>query len=256
MLNTYEVPAMIEDALPELHKALRQFPCIFHLYETMECLRDHTLRQWRDQNLHALERCLRIAGRLYERGNQKVRDAVERILVPGISRAEVNTRLVASGSIHGSRHHCTASLFVNISILQYMHAFNSITAPEAEPPVGFVVRPATLDDAYFSRLIAETIASSAKARGTGIAGRTPDMIRQKILDGKAVIALTPNGEWAGFAYIEAWEGGKFVSNSGLIVRPDLRGNGVAAAIKQAVFRLSRTLYPRPASAPSPPGPLS
>lgn len=92
MLNTYEVPVMIEDALPELHKALRQFPCIFHLYETMECLRDHTLRQWRDQNLPALERCLRVAGRIYERGNQKVRDAVERILVPGISRAEVTTQ--------------------------------------------------------------------------------------------------------------------------------------------------------------------
>ncbi|MGE7775493.1 DUF7674 family protein [Chitinophaga sp. NPDC101104] len=89
MLNTYEVPALIEDALPELHKPLRQFPAIFHLYETMECLRDHTLRQWRDENFPALEKCLRVAGRLYERGNQRVRDAVERIIVPGISHAEV-----------------------------------------------------------------------------------------------------------------------------------------------------------------------
>lgn len=90
MLNTFEVPALIEDALPELHKPLRQFPAIFHLYETMECLRDYTLRQWRDQNLTTLEKCFRVTGRLYERGNQRVRDAVERILIPGISHAEIN----------------------------------------------------------------------------------------------------------------------------------------------------------------------
>lgn len=90
MLNTFEVPAVIEDALPELHKPLRQFPAIYHVYETMECLRDHTLRQWRNQNFPALEKCLRVAGRLYDHGNQRVREAVERIIVPGISHAEVN----------------------------------------------------------------------------------------------------------------------------------------------------------------------
>ncbi|WP_423735549.1 N-acetyltransferase family protein [Chitinophaga caseinilytica] len=124
-----------------------------------------------------------------------------------------------------------------------MHAHNTPSTPEAEPPVIFEVRTATLADARFASLIAETISTSAKARGTGIAGRTPEMVRGKIAQGKAVIALTADGEWAGFAYIETWEGGKFVSNSGLIVRPEFRGMGVAAAVKQAVFQLSRQLYP-------------
>lgn len=124
-----------------------------------------------------------------------------------------------------------------------MHAHNLHSAPEAEPPVPVVVRPATFADARFATLIAETIAASAKARGTGIAGRTPEMIRDKIRQGKAVVAITATGEWAGFAYVETWEGGAFVSNSGLIVRPDLRGLGIAAIIKQEIFRLSRKLFP-------------
>lgn len=85
--------------------------------------------------------------------------------------------------------------------------------------------------------------SSAKARGTGIAKRTPDYITQKMLEGKAVVALTRNGEWAGFCYIESWEHGKYVANSGLIVSPALRKSGLAKLIKQKIFDLSRTKYP-------------
>lgn len=83
---------------------------------------------------------------------------------------------------------------------------------------------------------------SARARGTGIARRTPQSLCRKIYDGKAVIAVTPTWEWAGFSYVEAWEGG-FVSNSGLIVNPGYRGAGVARAIKERVFALSREKYP-------------
>lgn len=85
--------------------------------------------------------------------------------------------------------------------------------------------------------------SSAKARGTGIAKRSPDYIRHKMLEGKAVIALTPGGEWAGFCYIETWGHGKYVANSGLIVAPQFRKSGLAKAIKQKIFRLSRSKYP-------------
>jgi hypothetical protein len=85
--------------------------------------------------------------------------------------------------------------------------------------------------------------SSAKARGTGIAKRSPDYIIQKMQEGKAVIALTEQGEWAGFCYIETWEHGKYVANSGLIVSPVFRKSGLARDIKKKVFELSRSKYP-------------
>jgi hypothetical protein len=84
---------------------------------------------------------------------------------------------------------------------------------------------------------------SAKARGTGIAKRSPAYIQDKMSEGKAVIALTADNEWAGFCYIETWSHGEYVANSGLIVRPGLRKSGLAKMIKQKIFALSRAKYP-------------
>jgi hypothetical protein len=85
--------------------------------------------------------------------------------------------------------------------------------------------------------------ASAKARGTGIAKRSPDYLVKKMEEGKAVIALTAEGKWAGFCYIETWSHGKYVANSGLIVSPQFRKGGLAKRIKQEIFRLSTEKYP-------------
>ncbi len=77
----------------------------------------------------------------------------------------------------------------------------------------------------------------------GIARRTPEYIRDKILAGKAVIALTDDGEFAGFSYIESWGGKSFVANSGLIVPEKFRSLGIAKRIKEQTFILSRKLFP-------------
>ena len=81
------------------------------------------------------------------------------------------------------------------------------------------------------------------ARGTGIAKRSPEYIIKKIEEGKAVIAVTPIGEWVGFCYIEAWGHDAFVANSGLIVSPAYRKSGIAKKIKENIFQLSREKYP-------------
>lgn len=106
-----------------------------------------------------------------------------------------------------------------------------------------IVRLATSDDSYLAETITTEMEESAKARGTGIAKRSPEYIKTKMHEGKAVIALTHEGVWVGFCYIEAWEHDKYVANSGLIVSPAFRHTGVAREIKRKVFELSRTKYP-------------
>lgn len=106
-----------------------------------------------------------------------------------------------------------------------------------------IVRVATNLDTHFAKRITDEMESSAKARGTGIAKRSPEYVAAKMRDGKAVIAVTRSGEWVGFCYIEAWSHGKFVANSGLIVSPEFRKSGVAKTIKKRIFDLSRELYP-------------
>lgn len=95
----------------------------------------------------------------------------------------------------------------------------------------------------FAEIICDEMAASAKARGTGIAKRSPDYIRQKMREGKAVIAFTKEGIWAGFCYIETWSHGDYVANSGLIVAPEFRKGGLAKKIKKKIFDLSRQKYP-------------
>jgi hypothetical protein len=109
--------------------------------------------------------------------------------------------------------------------------------------VKFDVIVATEAHLDYAEQIVEEMASSAKARGTGIAKRSPDYIRTKIREGKAVIALTKQGQWAGFCYIETWGHGQYVANSGLIVNPAFRKYGLATKIKERIFKLSRQKYP-------------
>ena len=90
--------------------------------------------------------------------------------------------------------------------------------------------------------ICENITQAAQVRGTGIAKRSPEYIMAKIEQGNAVIALDGD-KFAGFCYIESWGHGKFVANSGLIVHPDYRGEGLAKKIKKVVFEHSRKKFP-------------
>ena len=92
--------------------------------------------------------------------------------------------------------------------------------------------------------ILETIAEAAKVRGTGIARRTHEYLATKMLEAKAVIALSKtDGRFAGFSYIETWDNQQYVTTSGLIVHPDFRNLGLAKRIKDMTFTLARTRWP-------------
>lgn len=96
--------------------------------------------------------------------------------------------------------------------------------------------------ANYAEIICETIAESAKVRGTGIARRTPEYVISKMENGNAIIALDGDN-FAGFCYIEAWGHDKFVANSGLIVSPDYRNQGLAKDIKKTIFEHSKKKFP-------------
>lgn len=117
--------------------------------------------------------------------------------------------------------------------------FNSTTLNDQN----IIVRLATPDDHHYSETITEEMAQSALVRGTGISRRSPEYVKRKMEEGKAVIAVTSSNAWVGFCYIEVWDHEKFVANSGLIVAPAFRNTGVAKEIKSKIFELSRKKYP-------------
>ncbi len=107
----------------------------------------------------------------------------------------------------------------------------------------YIVTVANDSHLHFAELICQYMQEAAEQRGTGIARRSPDYIRAKIHEGKAVIAFD-KAELIGFCYIETWSHEKYVANSGLIVHPDYRGKGLGKLIKKEIFKLSRKKYPQ------------
>jgi len=89
----------------------------------------------------------------------------------------------------------------------------------------------------------DAIDHASKERGTGIARRTYEYIADKMLAGKAIIALDGGITFAGFCYVETWGDKSFVANSGLIVVKEYRSIGLATEIKRKAFALSRKKYP-------------
>ena len=107
----------------------------------------------------------------------------------------------------------------------------------------FTVKVAEVQDLKYVPAILKEIEESAKERGTGIAKRTATYLEEKINEGKAVMAFSPEGEWAGFCYIETWSNKTYVANSGLIVSRKFRNEGLARMIKEVIFNYSREKYP-------------
>ena len=101
---------------------------------------------------------------------------------------------------------------------------------------------ANISHVKYAERICELMYISAQERGTGIAKRSPEYVAEKMIAGKAVIALAGE-EFAGFSYIETWSHSRFVANSGLIVAHSHRNTGLARKIKGRIFKLSRKLYP-------------
>ena len=107
----------------------------------------------------------------------------------------------------------------------------------------FIITNANETHLHYAQDIVDEMESSAKVRGTGIAKRTPEYVCEKIREGKAVIAYAKDGAWAGFCYIESWQEGAYVANSGLIIAPRFRKRGLAKKIKEKIFALSRERFP-------------
>ncbi len=104
------------------------------------------------------------------------------------------------------------------------------------------VRVSYKSDAKYAYFICKKIQESAEVRGTGIAKKDPEYIKDKIINGNSIIAFF-NGKLAGFSYIEVFQNKEFVVNSGLIVFPEFRKKGLANIIKINIFKLSRKKFP-------------
>ena len=107
----------------------------------------------------------------------------------------------------------------------------------------YLIQVANKSHFKYAQSICIMMEKAAQVRGTGIARRDPDYIMQKMREHKAIIALDDD-KVIGFCYIESWEDEKYVANSGLIIHPAYRKQGLAKALKKETFVLSAKMFPK------------
>ena len=100
---------------------------------------------------------------------------------------------------------------------------------------------ARAEDAELARRAAALIRRAS--RDHDIARRSTPFLRDKILSGKAVLALH-EGELVGFGYFSDWEDGKFLSHSGLVVEDAFRGRGLGRRMKMRLMQAGARRFPR------------
>lgn len=103
-----------------------------------------------------------------------------------------------------------------------------------------VVRHASKADVVHAVAAADLIEELADAHDVAL--RSAELLVGKIHNGRAVIALHGE-ELVGFGYWSRWQGGMFVSHSGLVVRPDYWNQGIGRRLKLALFGSSRAQLP-------------
>lgn len=88
MMNEYEVPSYLQDALPEMKEALiKQGVAVdlFDPYKSVQCLTDFTLKNAHDHNIKMLKRCFLVAERLYIKGNEIIKTAINNVFIFSLS---------------------------------------------------------------------------------------------------------------------------------------------------------------------------
>jgi hypothetical protein len=88
MMNQYEVPSYLQDALPEMKEVLVREGVssnLFDPYKSVQCLTDFTLKVAHQHNIKMLKRCFIAAERLYIKGNEMIKKAINNIFIYSFS---------------------------------------------------------------------------------------------------------------------------------------------------------------------------
>ena len=88
MMNQYEVPSYLQDALPEMKEVLVKEGVssnLFDPYKSVQCLTDFTLKVAHQHNIKMLKRCFMAAERLYIKGNEMIKNAINNVFIYSFS---------------------------------------------------------------------------------------------------------------------------------------------------------------------------
>ena len=84
-MNNYEVPAIMEDELPAIKEELKENGILGNVNAAMQVLVRYTRKMIYLHDLAAVVKCIRLADKIYDKGNTIVKNAVENVFVYSFS---------------------------------------------------------------------------------------------------------------------------------------------------------------------------
>ncbi len=81
MLNQYEIPALIADEFPEIREPLARLSNNGNITKVVEVFARYTEENVHGHNLHIVEKCMKLADRIYVKGNEIVKNAIENVFI-------------------------------------------------------------------------------------------------------------------------------------------------------------------------------
>jgi hypothetical protein len=84
-MNQYEIPAMLEDELPAIAPDLKENAIKGNVTNAIKVLTNYTRKLVSLHDLPAVVKCMQVADKIYEKGNNVVRNAVENVFVYSFS---------------------------------------------------------------------------------------------------------------------------------------------------------------------------
>ncbi|SFD45796.1 hypothetical protein SAMN05518672_10228 [Chitinophaga sp. CF118] len=87
-MNQYEVSAEIADEIPEIQKEIVREPVFGSVYMSIKVLTTYTGKMLHEHQLRQVERCMKLADKIYNKGNKLVKTAVENVFVYSFSNLQ------------------------------------------------------------------------------------------------------------------------------------------------------------------------
>lgn len=87
-MNQYEVSAEIADKIPEIRSELVRPPVFGSVYMSMKVLTIYTGKMLREHQLRQVEHCMKLADKIYNRGNSMIKTAVESVFIFSFSNLQ------------------------------------------------------------------------------------------------------------------------------------------------------------------------
>ena len=92
MINQFEVPMYLKEALPEIEKDLKLTDDPANIYQAIHIFLDYTFKKVKEHNMAVVKKCFFLAEKLYSKGNKVVKCAVENVFVFSLSHLPVENQ--------------------------------------------------------------------------------------------------------------------------------------------------------------------